>query len=148
MKAIEALTVLDTLRRELHCQREKIACLEEAARYLSPAAGDGTGGSSGPSDRVGKMAGQIADEKAELERMKEEFAQAAEKALSVLNCLDNPLEREILAKRYIAGFSWEGIADKTGYSIGWIHKTKKSAYRNLYTKVHASNMEVHKSTFE
>ncbi len=147
MKAIEALTVLDTLRRELHCQREKIACLEEAARYLSPV-GDGAGSSPGPSDRVGKMAGQIADEKAKLEQLKGEFAQAAERASSVLNWLENPLEREILAKRYIAGFSWEGIADKTGYSIGWIHKTKKAAYRNLYTKVHSSDMEVHKSTCE
>ena len=66
MKAIEALTVLDTLRRELHCQREKIACLEEAARYLSPV-GDGAGSSPGPSDRVGKMAGQIAEKEAKLQ---------------------------------------------------------------------------------
>ena len=39
MNPIETLIALDGLRRELHCQREKIACLEEAARYLSPAGG-------------------------------------------------------------------------------------------------------------
>ena len=31
MNPIETLTALDGLRRELHCQREKIACLEEIA---------------------------------------------------------------------------------------------------------------------
>ena len=113
MNPIETLIALDGLRRELHCQREKIACLEEAARYLSPA-GDGIGGSSGPSDRVGKMAGQIADEKAELERMEERYSQA-----------------EVLTKRYIAGLSWEVTARKTGYSYRAIQRIKKRAFKKL-----------------
>ena len=105
MNPIETLIALDGLRRELHCQREKIACLEEAARYLSPA-GDGIGGSSGPSDRVGKMAG-------------------------VLSGLADPVEREVLTKRYIAGLSWEVTARKTGYSYRAIQRIKKRAFKKL-----------------
>ncbi len=138
MKAIEALTVLDTLRRELHCQREKIACLEEAARYLSPAAGDGTGGSSGPSDRVGKMAGQIADEKAELEQMEEKYSQAVAEAVKVLSGLSDPLEREILTKRYISGMNWEQISRKMNYSASGIHRLKKSALQKLCSRMNMS----------
>ena len=130
MNPIETLIALDGLRRELHCQREKIACLEEAARYLSPA-GDGIGGSSGPSDRVGKMAGQIADEKAELERMEERYSQAVAEAAGVLSGLADPVEREVLTKRYIAGLSWEVTTRKTGYSYRAIQRIKKRAFKKL-----------------
>lgn len=124
MNPIETLTSLDTLRRELHFQREKIACLEEAARYLSPV-GDGVGGSPGPSDRVGKLAGQIVDEKAELERMEEEFAQAVTEAVEVLSGLSDPLEREVLTKRYIAGMKWETVAEKSGCDVSTCYRVRK-----------------------
>lgn len=137
MNPIETLTALDGLRRELHCQREKIACLEAAARYLSPA-GDGIGGGSGPSDRVGKMAGQIADERAELERMEERYFQTMTKATEILEQLSNPLEREILAKRYIAGLNWEQISRKMNYSASGIHRIKKAALQKLCSQMNLS----------
>lgn len=130
MKAIETLTSLDELRRELHYQREKIACLEEAARYLSPV-GDGTGSSPGPSDRVGKMAGQIADEKAELERMEEKYSQAVAEAAKVLSGLSDLLEREVLTKRYIAGKSWGEISFSMGYTHRNIRRLKQNAFQKL-----------------
>ena len=134
MNPIESLTALDGLRRELHCQREKIACLEEAARYLSPA-GDGIGGGSGPSDRVGKMAGQIADEKAELERMEERYSQAVAEAAGVLSGLIDPVEREVLAKRYIAGKSWAEISSLMGYTHRSVRRRKQSAFQKLSADV-------------
>ncbi len=130
MNPIETLTYLDALRRELHCQREKIASLEAAARYLSPA-GDGIGGSGSPSDRVGKMAGQIADEKEELEWMKEKYSQAVAAAAKVLSNLSDPLEREVLTKRYIAGLSWDNVSQKVGYSYRAIQRIKKQAFKKL-----------------
>lgn len=131
MNPIETLTALDGLRRELHCQQEKIACLEEAARYLSPA-GDAVGNVK-PSDRVGKITTQIADEKSKLENLEERYSQAVTDAMQTLERLSNPLEREVLAKRYIAGLSWKQISRNTGYSVSGIHKIKKSALRNVYT---------------
>ena len=130
MNPIETLASLDTLRRELHCQREKIASLEAAARYLSPA-GDGTSGRPGPSDRIGKMAGQIADEKAELERMEEEYSQAVAEAAEVLSRISDPLEREILTKRYIAGNKWGDISKSTGYTHRSIRRLKQKAFQKL-----------------
>ena len=130
MNPIETLIALDGLRRELHCQREKIACLEEAARYLSPA-GDGIGGGSGPSDRVGKMAGQIADEKAELERMEERYSQAVAEAAGVLSGLADPVEREVLAKRYIAGLKWDKVAKSMNYDVSTCYRIGRNAVRNL-----------------
>ena len=137
MKAIEALTKLDTLRQELHFQREKIACLEEAARYLSPV-GDGTGSSSGPSDRVGKLAGQIVDEKAELEHLEERYSQAVTEAIKVLSGLSDPLEREVLTKRYIAGMNWEQISRKMKYSSSGIYRIKKSAFQKVCSQMNPS----------
>ncbi|MCI9458823.1 MAG: hypothetical protein HFE44_17965 [Oscillospiraceae bacterium] len=134
MNPIETLTALDGLRRELHCQQEKIACLEEAARYLSPA-GDGIGSSSGPSDRVGKMAGQIADEKAELERMEERYSQAVAEAAGVLSGLADPVEREVLTKRYIAGKNWTEISGSMGYTHRNIRRLKQSAFQKLSANV-------------
>ena len=107
-------------------------------RYLSPAAGDGTGGSSGPSDRVGKMAGQIADEKAELEQMEEKYSQAVAEAVKVLSGLSDPLEREILTKRYISGMNWEQISRKMNYSASGIHRLKKSALQKLCSRMNMS----------
>lgn len=130
MNPIETLTSLDTLRRELHCQREKIASLEAAARYLSPA-GDGTSGRPGPSDRTGKMAGQIADEKAELERMEEKYSQAVAEAAEVLSGLSDPLEREVLTKRYIAGMKWEMVAKSMNYEVSTCYRIGRNAVRNL-----------------
>ena len=134
MNPIETLTALDGLRRELHCQQEKIACLEEAARYLSPA-GDGIGSSSGPSDRVGKMAGQIADEKAELERMEERYSQAVAEAAGVLSGLADPVEREGLTKWYIAGKNWAEISGSMGYTHRNIRRLKQSAFQKLSANV-------------
>lgn len=140
MNPIETLTALDGLRRELYCQREKIACLEEAARYLSPA-GDGIGRGSGHSDRVGKMAGQIADEKEELERMEEGYSQAVAEAAGALSGLTDPVEREVLTKRFIAGLNWKQISQNMKYSASGIHRIKKSALQKLCTQVNASESE-------
>ena len=129
MNPIETLTSLDTLRRELHCQREKIASLEAAARYLSPA-GDGTSGRPGPSDRIGKMAGQIADEKAELERMEEKYSQAVAEAAKVLSELSDPLEREVLTKRYIAGMKWEMVAEKSNCDVSTCYRIRKKIFKS------------------
>lgn len=128
MTPIETLTRLDALRQELHCQREKIACLEEAARYLSPA-GDGVGG--GPSDRVGRMAGQIADERAELERMEERYSQAVAEAMGILEGLADPLERKVLMIRYIEGTRWEEVAAKSNCSIRTCYRIQQKLFENF-----------------
>ncbi len=134
MNPIETLTCLYEFRQELHCQQEKIACLEEAAQYLSPV-GDGAGSSSGPSDRVGKMAGQIVDERAELEKMEENYSQAVAEAAKVLNLLSNLSEREILTKRYIAGKSWAEISVSMGYTHRNIRRLKQNAFQKLSANV-------------
>lgn len=129
MNAIEVLTALDGLRRELHCQREKIACLEEAARYLSPA-GDAVS-HGGPSDRVGKIAVQIADERSKLEELEERYSNAVTDAMQILDKLTDPLAKEILAIRYIAGDKWETVASKVNCSIRKCYQIHREALQKV-----------------
>lgn len=129
MSQTNVLTNLDTIRQELHCQQQKILSLEEAARYLSPAGN--TIGSGGPSDRVGKIAAQIADERSKLEELEERYSNAVTDAMRTLDKLSDPLAKEILAIRYIAGDKWETVASKVNCSIRKCYQIHREALQKV-----------------
>ncbi|MCI9458694.1 MAG: sigma-70 family RNA polymerase sigma factor [Oscillospiraceae bacterium] len=129
MNQINVLTKLDTIRQELHCQQQKILSLEEAARYLSPA-GESIG-SGGPSDRVGKIASQIADERSKLEELEERYSNAVTDAAQILERLSDPLEKEVLTIRYIAGGKWEEVAKKVDCAVSTCYRIQRRAIKNV-----------------
>lgn len=130
MSQANVLTNLDNLRQELHCQRQKILSLEEAARYLSPA-GDVIGGSTSPSDRVGRIAGQIADERTKLEELEERYFNTITEAIKIIESLPNPLEREVLMIRYISGAKWEEVAAKVDCSMRTCQRVQQKALKSF-----------------
>lgn len=131
MNAIETLSRLDDLRRELHFQKEKILSLQESAGYLSPGYEDAGGGKGGPSDRVGKMAAMIADEKAKLEELEGAYAAAVGEAAAIISGLHNPAEKQILLRRYVVGMSWRKIARVTGHEINYCFILHRNALKRL-----------------
>ncbi len=103
MSLIEEITCLDVLRREISCQQEKLACLEDAARYMSLSFVDRGGRPSGPGDKVGRMSAKILDEREKLEKMAEQYALTVERAVEIIGTLHNTLERKVLMRRYVLG---------------------------------------------
>lgn len=130
MPQANVLTTLDTIRQELHCQQQKILSLEEAARYLSPA-GDGIAARSEPSDRVGRLAAQIADERAKLEELEERYSNAVTDAAQILERLSDPLEKEVLTIRYITGGKWEEVAKKVDCAVSTCYRIQRRAIKNV-----------------
>ena len=50
---------------------------------------------------------------------------------SLINSLDNELQRKVLIERYYNGYDWDKIADILGYSRKYLYKVHRKALEQL-----------------
>lgn len=50
---------------------------------------------------------------------------------SLINSLDNDLQRKVLIEHYSHGYKWDKVADNLGYSRVYLYKVHKKALEQL-----------------
>lgn len=117
MTAKEYLGQYRSAMKEIERRREEIAQLEALAEYASPRSDRG---GSGVSDRVGRLAAKLADERAALQREIEGLMELREEIKAVIGGVSDPTFRQLLMLRYINGFTFERIAEEMYYTYKWV----------------------------
>lgn len=59
------------------------------------------------------------------------FLDESRKAEKLISTLDNANHRCVLQLYYLCGYSWSEIAEKTNYTLRWVHKLHKAAIEEL-----------------
>lgn len=112
------------LKKQLAADLELLASLEAAAEPRAQRL-DGMPHASGANDVVGRLAGEIADMKAEIHALEAEIAQS-EKAISdYVGTIADARIRTIFRLRFLHGMAWKEVAA----TIGWI---SESGVRVIY----------------
>ena len=105
-------TKIETAERELADLREKRTAV---AVNL-----DGMPHGSRHSDRIARLAAEIADCEVEIVSMQFEALRVRREILRTLGKLSDPTDYKLLYLRYIQGYKWEAVAAELYYSYQWV----------------------------
>ena len=78
---------------------------------------------------------QLADYKAEADKLLKEMTSARERTERLINTVANPVQREVLTRRYIIGQRWEDIAESMNYSRQHVTRLHGYALKTLCLNV-------------
>ena len=78
---------------------------------------------------------QLADYKAEADKLLKEMSSARERTERLINTVANPVQREVLTRRYIIGQRWEDIAESMNYSRQHVTRLHGYALKTLCLNV-------------
>lgn len=82
-------------------------------------------------DKIGSTVGQIIDKENDLKSIVDEYISKRQERISVIEELRDPVEYDIIHKRYVQMKSLDEIAIELGYSYVWICKKHNSALLNI-----------------
>lgn len=82
-------------------------------------------------DKIGATVGQIIDKENDLKSMVDEYISKRQERIAVIEELRDPVEYDIIHKRYVQLKSLDEIAIELGYSYVWICKKHNSALLNI-----------------
>lgn len=81
---------------------------------------------------------QLADYNAEADRLFREFTAARKRTEDLISSVPDPVQREVLTRRYIIGQRWDEIAESMKYSVRHITRLHGIALKNMSLNVHIS----------
>jgi len=108
------------LKREIQSQKERLETMRTQLMYPGQSIGDGMPRSNFAADRTaGKIASVIDLENALRESIKKAQREtvAIEKAIQ---SLDSSIDRELMRRKYLDGFTWEEVAEALCKSRQWV----------------------------
>lgn len=82
-------------------------------------------------DKIGSTVGQIIDKENDLKSTIDEYISKRQERIAVIEELRDPVEYDIIHKRYVQLKSLDEIAIELGYSYVWICKKHNSALLNV-----------------
>lgn len=82
-------------------------------------------------DKIGSTVGQIIDKENDLKSTIDEYISKRQERIAVIEELRDPVEYDIIHKRYVQLKSLDEIAIELGYSYVWICKKHNSALFNI-----------------
>lgn len=82
-------------------------------------------------DKIGSTVGQIIDKENDLKSIINEYISKRQERIAVIEELRDPVEYDIIHKRYVQLKSLDEIAIELGYSYVWVCKKHNSALLNI-----------------
>ena len=129
MTAKEILKNYKILDLAISNRLAEIERLEARATRVSASSGSSQGG--GTSDKVGITAALLADEREKLKTEIAELMELKKEADRILLLIPDMFDRELVRMRYILGYTYEAIAEKSFYCCRAVMKKIKAAVENV-----------------
>ena len=123
------LSQLYWLDREIQNQEERLAALELEARNIVSKLSD-MPKKQGVSDKIGTLAGEIADLKALINLNIQKRWYERNQIIRYIMAVDDSLMRQILIARFVDGKNWLQVAESVG-GHNTADSVKKACYRFL-----------------
>ena len=125
MSAKEILENYKILDLAISNREAEIEKLEARATRVSASSGGSKGGSA--SDKVGITAALLADERSALQSDVAKLMELKKEAKRIIGLIPDMTDRELVRMRYILGYTYEAIAEKSFYCS-----------KQVYTKIHTA----------
>jgi hypothetical protein len=141
MTAKEYLSQAYVIERRIGIIRRKVQALRSALEYSSPDLQGSSGGAAG--DRMSESVAKIIEYEQRAESLVRILIDRRMEIEESINALADPVQREILERRYLLYEPWEGhfdentgeyikgIADNMQYSPRWIYKQHGLALKEI-----------------
>nr|DAO38169.1 MAG TPA: Protein of unknown function (DUF1492) [Bacteriophage sp.] len=116
MNTREYLNQIQRYDRAIHNKYIEIEQLKTHATGLSSFSYGERVQTSGNKDRTGDLIAEIVDLQREIQDITDEYLKKKTEVIRTIDSVRNPLQYDVLFKRYIEGKSLDIIADEVGYS--------------------------------
>lgn len=73
----------------------------------------------------------LMDVHAELQDKVNQLIQKNREAEKLILTLEDPRHRAVMTAYYLCGYGWQEVADKTNYTLRWVHKLHRAAIGEL-----------------
>lgn len=142
MTAKEYLNQAFVIERQIRLTLEKAERMRDCLEYRSPSF-EGTGSGGGSHDRIGSSVAKIADYERQADELVDRLIDKRLEIENTVKAVCNPVQREILERRYLLYQPWEsrfdersgkyvrGIADEMGYSRRRIFQLHGEALKKI-----------------
>lgn len=120
MKAKEYLGQIRKLKRLIRCKEEQITELRESLLFLSAITYDRDKVQTSPGDTLPDQVGRLVEMESEYRRLVERYQANKDKAIALINSVDNELYAAVLTYRYIDGMRLDEIANALNYDFNYI----------------------------
>lgn len=142
MTAKEYLLQYKDLTDDIAEKQEKLGWLETVAASASP--GNGSGGGSEKSDKVGRLAADIADLKNEINQLTDRLISLREEIELTISQITSGKHRKLLHKIYISGKSWPQVEQEMSYCNRHLRRIHREALDRLDKILAAKDKDVRK----
>lgn len=126
----EFMSIPQTERR-IRVLKRSVAALRALATSLSAPLGGDRVQATGSNDRTGRLVAEIADAEVEMEREIRRLAQLRLEAIRMIRTLPDP-EQSVLYLRFVAGMTWEHVAEEINYTERGCYLIYARAMRMLF----------------
>lgn len=120
MKAKDYLGQIRKLKRLIRCKEEQITELRESLLFLSAITYDRDKVQTSPGDTLPDQVGRLVELENEYRRLVERYQANKDKAIALINSVDNELYCAVLTYRYIDGMRLDEIANALNYDFDYI----------------------------
>ena len=126
----EEIRRIPELHKSIKRDKEQLLFLREKSTSI-PSLNDTERVQTSPSNNVNKYSDEAADLYKEIQRKEAELLELQIKTRSFIKTVEDPLARKILKLRYLKCYTWEEVAELTGYVTRWVRIVEFKAIRDL-----------------
>lgn len=101
---------------------------------------DNTGSQHSNNDKIGSAIAKIVDYEAQCDVLIDKLVSLKLEIENVIQSVEDPLQCEVLERRYLKFQKWERIADDMKLDLRWIYRIHKKALIKLTIESHYKSM--------
>ena len=130
----EEFVSIPQAEKRIRTLKRSISALRSLATSLSAPIGGDRVQATGSNDRTGRLVAEIADAETEMEREIQRLTVLRIEAIRMIRTLQEP-DQSVMFLRYIAGKTWESVAEQAEYEIRYTYKIGKRGLNTLFPKL-------------
>ena len=119
------------LHKSIERDKEQLVFLREKATCIPSTLKDQERVQTSPSNSGNKYIEEAVDLNKEIQRKKEELTELQGRAKQFIVTVEDPLTRKILKLRYLKCYTWDEVAELTGYVVRWVQQIEWSVIKDL-----------------
>ena len=119
------------IHKSIKRDKEQLLFLREKATCIPSSTTDQERVQSSPSNHGNKYVEEAVDLSKDIQKKEEELLELQKRAKEFIGIVEDPLAKKILKLRYLKCYTWDEVAELTGYVVRWVQRIEWDSVKDL-----------------